>query len=385
MDIYLTDVTKKYGSFEALKGVTMQLRDGGFYGLLGPNGAGKTTLFNLLIQSTKATTGQIQWLSNGKELSSKKLYQQLGVVFQTSRLDEQLTVEENLLTRGSLYGLNKNTVDLRIAEIDPYLHIACLTKKRYGELSGGQRRKIDIARALIHNPSILLLDEPTTGAYNVMIFDMEKRYDEDLKLGQLPQWKLSLSYVIAAVFLGSLVTIVCCFLGILFFNGVGGFNYFSIGMGLKIILLILFSCLLSSSLLFPCLILIKTSSSFTVFNTIIGTVIGFLSGIYISIGSVNRLLAQVMTWFPLTPINARLKNILMKESMDKVFKGAPEAVVTEYKQNYGIDLYSYSDKILTAEQLLVYLLLVLFLFLLLYLVINQRHEIFFHRFKHKKI
>lgn len=95
-------------------------------------------------------------------IESSEVYQHLGVVFQQNNLDEFLTVKENLMVRGKLYGLTKNEILASLKEIDCYLGIEPLLNKRYGQLSGGQKRKCDIARALVHNPSILLLDEPTT-------------------------------------------------------------------------------------------------------------------------------------------------------------------------------------------------------------------------------
>lgn len=107
MEIRLKNIRKSYGSFEALRGVDLALEEGKFYGLLGPNGAGKTTLFNLLIKNFKPSSGDISWEINGKSLTDKEFYQHIGIVFQSNRLDDNLTVEENLIARGALYGLSK--------------------------------------------------------------------------------------------------------------------------------------------------------------------------------------------------------------------------------------------------------------------------------------
>ncbi|VTT26434.1 ABC transporter ATP-binding protein [Streptococcus gordonii] len=171
MEIRLKNIKKNYGSFEALKGIDLVLEEGKFYGLLGPNGAGKTTLFNLLIQNFKQSSGDISWEVDGRPLSTKDFYRHIGIVFQSNRLDENLTVEENLVSRGALYGLSKAKVLERIRDLQNYLDVASIKNKKYGSLSGGQKRKVDIARALLPKPSLLLLDEPTTG------LDPQSRHD----------------------------------------------------------------------------------------------------------------------------------------------------------------------------------------------------------------
>ena len=171
MEIRLKNIKKNYGSFEALKGIDLVLEEGKFYGLLGPNGAGKTTLFNLLIQNFKQSAGDISWEVDGHPLSVKDFYRHIGIVFQSNRLDENLTVEENLVSRGALYGLSKTKVLERMKDLQNYLDVASIKNKKYGSLSGGQKRKVDIARALLPQPSLLLLDEPTTG------LDPQSRHD----------------------------------------------------------------------------------------------------------------------------------------------------------------------------------------------------------------
>ena len=171
MEIRLQNIRKKYGSFEALKGIDLVFEEGKFYGLLGPNGAGKTTLFNLLIKNFKPSSGDITWEVDGKPLSDKEFYKHIGIVFQSNRLDDNLSVEENLISRGALYGLSRAAVKQRLEELQAYLNLRELRKRPYGSLSGGQKRKVDIARALLPNPSLLLLDEPTTG------LDPQSRHD----------------------------------------------------------------------------------------------------------------------------------------------------------------------------------------------------------------
>jgi multidrug/hemolysin transport system ATP-binding protein len=162
MRIEIKNLKKSYGDTTVLQGIDLCFEEGKFYGLLGPNGAGKTTLFNILIHAIKKSSGEVIWQKDQEVLALKEVQQHLGVVFQQNNLDEFLTVKENLFVRGRLYGMSKQEIQQSIEEIDSYLAIKNILHQRYGRLSGGQKRKCDIARALIHQPSILLLDEPTT-------------------------------------------------------------------------------------------------------------------------------------------------------------------------------------------------------------------------------
>lgn len=148
MEIRLQNIRKKYGSFEALKGIDLVFEEGKFYGLLGPNGAGKTTLFNLLIKNFKPSSGEISWEVDGKTLSDKEFYKHIGIVFQSNRLDDNLSVEENLISRGALYGLSRAAVRKRLEELQAYLNLRELRKRPYGSLSGGGKSVRLILRVL---------------------------------------------------------------------------------------------------------------------------------------------------------------------------------------------------------------------------------------------
>lgn len=211
----------------------------------------------------------------------------------------------------------------------------------------------------------------TLGAFSVMVSDREKKLNEDFEISSCPLWKLELSYVIAAVILGTLVTILCFLFGVLLFNGFNYLQIFSLVDLLKILGLIVMSCLLSATLVLPFLSFIKTGSAFSTLSTIIGTLIGFLSGVYIAIGSVGNALAQVMTWFPMTQMNAMLKNVLMSHSLQKVFAGAPESVEYEYKISYGVLLRTVDKDVISNNEMLLYVSMCMLGLLVIYMLIKK--------------
>lgn len=161
--IEVKNFTKKYGDHLAVDNISFNVQRGSLFAFLGPNGAGKSTTINTLITSIKKTSGDL--LINGCDIDSNKSFvkDKIGVVFQESVLDELLTVKENLETRGLCYNFSKKEIAKRIIELSSILQFKTYINQRYGTLSGGQRRRVDIARAIIHNPEILFLDEPTTG------------------------------------------------------------------------------------------------------------------------------------------------------------------------------------------------------------------------------
>ena len=152
-----------YTDKPVLDGLDLTLSEGELLGLLGPNGAGKTTLLTLMAGLMQPQQGQIH--IGGHHLATAPLLarSQLGLVFQSISLDRFMTVSENLLFAGGLQGLSRRAVQDRIQALSVELKLEPLLHKKVLALSGGQQRLVDITRALIHSPSVLLLDEPTHG------------------------------------------------------------------------------------------------------------------------------------------------------------------------------------------------------------------------------
>lgn len=161
--IEVENLKKSYGKIEAVKGIDFYTEPGKLFAFLGPNGAGKSTTIDMICTFLKPDSGQalVNGFTLGKE--DNKIRESIGVVFQDSLLDPLLTAEENMHCRGSLYGLTGKRLKQAVSKAMMDVGIAEYSNRAYGKLSGGQRRRCDIARALIHTPEILFLDEPTTG------------------------------------------------------------------------------------------------------------------------------------------------------------------------------------------------------------------------------
>lgn len=162
--IEINNLTKRYGNVTAVNDLSFKVREGELFAFLGVNGAGKSTTINILCQTLTKDSGKI--IIDGIDIDSpdaNKIKSEIGVVFQSSVLDKPLTVYDNLAGRAALYGIVGDECDARITTLAKMLDFEDLYDRRVGKLSGGQRRRIDIARALIHRPKILVLDEPTTG------------------------------------------------------------------------------------------------------------------------------------------------------------------------------------------------------------------------------
>lgn len=161
--IEIKNLKKYFKEVKAVDDISFEVHKGSLFAFLGLNGAGKSTTINMICGSLKKDSGEIliDGISVDDDMSKAKRV--LGVVYQNSVLDKFLTVRENLENRASLYGMFGEEFKKRIEELSKLLDLDEILDRVYAKLSGGQRRRADIARALIHNPKILILDEPTTG------------------------------------------------------------------------------------------------------------------------------------------------------------------------------------------------------------------------------
>lgn len=161
--IEVQGLTKSYGDIKAVKGIDFNMKEGSLFAFLGPNGAGKSTSIHMITTFLKADAGRV--MINGYELGKEdhNIRKSIGAVFQDGLLDDMLSVKENLYTRGSLYGMDHHTLKSAVERVLQACELQDIFDRRYGTLSGGQKRRADIARALLHSPKLLFLDEPTTG------------------------------------------------------------------------------------------------------------------------------------------------------------------------------------------------------------------------------
>lgn len=163
MVIEVNNLKKYFGEVKAVDDVSFSVQNGELFGFLGVNGAGKSTTINILCTLLAPTSGSVKICGReiGKEDNS--IRRLIGIVYQNNCLDKLLTVKENLLIRGSLYISDKEQLRKNLEKASSILDLDDILKRPYGKLSGGQKRRCEIAAALLHSPEILFLDEPTTG------------------------------------------------------------------------------------------------------------------------------------------------------------------------------------------------------------------------------
>lgn len=161
--ISATRLEKTFGSFAAVRGLDLEIRVGECFGILGPNGAGKTTTLNMLLGRSLPSGGELRVFGESPAQLGGSVRERIGVVPQIDNLDPDFTVIENLRVYGSFFGLPRAVLDERIPALLDFVELGHRASSRVGALSGGMQRRLTLARALINDPELLFLDEPTTG------------------------------------------------------------------------------------------------------------------------------------------------------------------------------------------------------------------------------
>lgn len=161
--IHANSVSKSFGSFKAVDGLDLHIKNGECFGLLGPNGAGKSTFINMIYGATIRTSGSLSVLGMDPNLQSREIKKRIGVVTQENALDESLTVIENMMIYAAFIGVPKSERAKRVDELLTYMNIIHKKDERIQTLSGGMKRRLVFVRALLGKPELVILDEPTTG------------------------------------------------------------------------------------------------------------------------------------------------------------------------------------------------------------------------------
>ena len=161
--IEVTDLVKSYGDVEAVRGVSFTVPRGEVFGFLGPNGAGKSTTINMLCTLATPTSGSARVSGFDVVIERDDVRRHIGLVFQDPTLDGYLTAEQNLRLHAELYGIDRGAIEARISQMLEMVELADRRSQAVMTFSGGMRRRLEIARGLLHSPRVLFLDEPTIG------------------------------------------------------------------------------------------------------------------------------------------------------------------------------------------------------------------------------
>ena len=161
--IEINGLNKSFGDVKAVRDLSFHVQKGELFAFLGVNGAGKSTTISIMCGQLRKDSGSVVICGENIEHGLDKITRKLGVVFQNSVLDKSLSVRDNLRSRAALYGITGKEFKSRLSELAAMLDFETILDRTVGKLSGGQRRRVDIARALLHKPEIPILDEPTTG------------------------------------------------------------------------------------------------------------------------------------------------------------------------------------------------------------------------------
>ena len=183
--IKIENLEKSFGKTKAVRKINLEVYEGSLFAFLGINGAGKSTTISMMYGGLKIDSGRITICGQDVATHLDKIKNQIGVVFQDSVLDKTLTVYENLKFRSGFYGIFGQEFKARYQELEKLFDLAEIKNQKIQKLSGGQKRRIDIARAIIHQPKILILDEPTTGldpGTRSKVWRIISKLREDLKM-----------------------------------------------------------------------------------------------------------------------------------------------------------------------------------------------------------
>ncbi|MCX5726351.1 MAG: ATP-binding cassette domain-containing protein [Candidatus Saganbacteria bacterium] len=161
--IAVSDLTRRFNGFTAVDSISFSVNQGEIFGFLGPNGAGKTTTINILSTLLRPTSGKAMVSCCDVEREPNKVRREIGIIFQDPSLDDRLTAEDNLRFHGYLYHMDRRIIDSRISEVLNLVELYDRKKDFVRKFSGGMKRRLEIARGLMHCPKVLFLDEPTLG------------------------------------------------------------------------------------------------------------------------------------------------------------------------------------------------------------------------------
>ena len=161
--IVARDLRKSFGDVQAVRGITLEVAEGEVFGFLGPNGAGKTTTIRMLTTLLRPDAGEVRIAGFDAARQKREVRRSMGIALQEAGLDDLATGRELLVLHGRLYGLRKERAHERAAELLEHFGLGEAAERRVGTYSGGMRRKLDLAAALVHSPKVVFLDEPTTG------------------------------------------------------------------------------------------------------------------------------------------------------------------------------------------------------------------------------